>query len=186
MANGIYALISKERLNDILQTLYSFTGIPIQLVDPQGASLETFGRAAYCGVLGGNPPCGDSCAELLSKASLYAQQSGDTYIFSCHAGLDLIAFPLTNKGDILGSVIVGPFQMDRPDHTILAALAEEFFLPAPVLLKAYDALSDMRPVPLAGQRSEQAALLPPLSADSVRAGVAAASERKAVAAVQDQ
>lgn len=147
MANGIYALISKERLNDILQTLYSFTGIPIQLVDPQGASLETFGRAAYCGVLGGNPPCGDSCAELLSKASLYAQQSGDTYIFSCHAGLDLIAFPLTNKGDILGSVIVGPFQMDRPDHTILAALAEEFFLPAPVLLKAYDALSDMRPVP---------------------------------------
>lgn len=146
MASGIYALISKERLNDILQTLHSFTGIPIQLIDPLGTCLEAFGKAAYCGVLEGNPPCGDSCAAHLSKASLYAQQAGDTYVCSCPAKLDLIAFPLTDRGDILGSVIVGPFLMDCPDHIMLSALAEEFQLPASVLLKAYDALSDMPPV----------------------------------------
>lgn len=147
MANGIYALISRERLNDILQTLHSFTEIPIQLIDPGGACLESFGKAKYCGVLGETPLCGSNCAAGLSKASQYAQQSGGAYIFSCQAGLDLIAFPLTDKGDILGSVIVGPFLMDHPDHTMLSALVEEFPLPAPVLLKAYDTLSDMQPVP---------------------------------------
>lgn len=147
MANGIYALISKERIHDILQTLHSFTRIPIQLIDSNGTRLEIFGKAKYCSVLGENPPCGASCAMLLPKASLYAQQSGGAYIFSCQAGLNLIAFPLIDKGDILGSVIAGPFLMDRPDHTMLSALTEKYSLPSSVLLKAYDALSEMQTVP---------------------------------------
>lgn len=147
MANGLHALISRERLNDILQTLHSFTDIPIQLIDPQGAALETFGKAKYCGVLGRNSPCGNNCAALLSKAGLYAQQFGGSYVFSCQAGLNLIAFPLSDKGDILGSVIVGPFLTDHPDHTMLHALADGYSLPAPALQKAYDTLAEMQPIP---------------------------------------
>ena len=147
LAHGIYALVSKERLDDVLQALYSFTGTPIKLIDPGGVQLEQFGKTKYCDVLGKYPPCKNQCVSLQLKASQYGRQSGEAYIFSCPYGLNLIAFPLTGKGMVFGSVILGPFLMDSPDHSMLNTLAEEFSIQTSTLLRAYDALADIQIIP---------------------------------------
>ena len=44
MDRGIFALISEERIRDVLDTLHGLVGIPIQLIDEQGRLLMAFGE----------------------------------------------------------------------------------------------------------------------------------------------
>ena len=68
------------------------------------------------------------------------QVLGEAYIFACQANLNHIAFPLINSGELLGSVIIGPFLMDQPDSTLVSDLAERYRLPATLSLELYDEL----------------------------------------------
>ena len=77
------------------------------------------------------------------KAGKTAQQLGEAYIFACQANLNHIAFPLINSGELLGSVIIGPFLMDQPDSTLVSDLAERYSLPATLSLELYDELKGL-------------------------------------------
>ena len=145
---ALYTVISKEYLWDILQTLQSFTRLPVHLLDDQGNYLRSFGeRGQYCKMLLRTAFTEDRCGKVLLQAGKYAQMLGEAYIFTCHANLNHIAFPLVDRNVLLGSVIVGPFLMDTPDSTIVSALAENYPLSPDLLLRLYDELSDVQILP---------------------------------------
>ena len=145
MSNGIYSRISEETLRDILQTFQSYTNIPIQLIDHDGTLLLSFGESTgYCSLLKKNVFSSDKCFCLHVKAGQRAQELGEAYIFSCHANLNHIAFPLVSQGDLLGSVIFGPFLMDSPDSTLVSEIAEQHHLSPALSLELYDELTSLK------------------------------------------
>lgn len=148
MAVSIYSLIPKARIADVLGNLQAFTGLPIQLIDSSGMLLLSFGQTtSYCAILKKRVFDKNECFQLHMKAGQRAQTLGEAYIFSCHANLNHIAFPLINQGDLLGSVIIGPFLMDTPDSTLVSDLAERKHLPASLVMDLYDELKEMTVMP---------------------------------------
>lgn len=140
MAEAIYALYGREALCEILETFHSATGLPLQILDAQGAPLETFGPACrYCQRLQGVLPEG-TCRRAHVDAGRRAQELGETYIFSCPANLNQIAFPVLEGKTLVGVILLGPFLMDAPDSTLLSALAEKNAVSSATLLDLYDEL----------------------------------------------
>lgn len=139
MNNGIFSLIPQERMMDVMETLHAYTGISIRLIDGEGTPICSFGETnGYCALLKKHAFSQDACLENHRKAGLHAQKIGEGYIFSCHANLNHIAFPLINREELLGSVILGPFLMDHPDSTLVSDLAERYHLSPSLSLELYD------------------------------------------------
>ncbi|MBR0463357.1 MAG: helix-turn-helix domain-containing protein, partial [Clostridia bacterium] len=73
-----------------------------------GRDVMSFGEAACCRMLNG----AFSCQVAHRKAGEQARELGEGYIFACRAGLNHIAYPLTDGETLLGTVLLGPFLMD--------------------------------------------------------------------------
>lgn len=145
---ALYSLISEEQLRNVLGTLQAFTGLPIRLLDENGSTLCKFGEdAKYCRLLKRNVFSEEICTCILLKAATYAQSLGEAYVFSCHANLNHIAFPLVDREILLGSILVGPFLMDQPDSTILTSFAGKYSLEPELLLDLYDELPEFPVLP---------------------------------------
>ena len=145
MDKGIFALIPEARLRDVLETLHAFVGLPIQLIDEQGRLLLAFGKSTgYCALIKKHIFTKGECFDLHRRAGEHAMNLGEAYIFTCHANLNHIAFPLINQGELLGSIITGPFLMDVPDSTLVSGLAQEHALSPMVCLELYDELSGLQ------------------------------------------
>ena len=120
------------------------TGLAIQLIDSKGSMIMSFGQStSYCAILKKKVFDKSECFRLHMKAGKTAQVLGEAYIFACQANLNHIAFPLINSGELLGSVIIGPFLMDQPDSTLVSDLAERYHLPATLSLELYDELKTL-------------------------------------------
>jgi two-component system response regulator YesN len=141
---SVFSLIPEERIRDVLENLQSLTDLAIQLIDRHGNLLMSFGeQTGYCVRLKKRVFKRDDCFLLQMKIGEQAQAIGGAYIFSCHANLNHIAFPLINQGELIGSVILGPFLMDKPDSTLVSDIAERYQLPSTLCLELYDELSDL-------------------------------------------
>lgn len=148
MAASIYSFVSEDRMKEILENLQAFTGLAIQLIDSGGMLLLSFGQlTGYCSVLKKKVFQKNECFLLHMKAGRRAQTLGEAYIFSCHANLNHIAFPLINRGELLGSVIIGPFLMDTPDSTLVSDLADRQHLSPALSLELYDELGGLAVYP---------------------------------------
>ncbi len=142
MAVSIFSLVSEARVADVLGNLQEFTGLSIQLIDGNGTLIMSFGQStSYCAALKKQVFDKSVCFELHMKAGQRAQVLGESYIFPCHANLSHIAFPLLNGGELLGSVIIGPFLMDEPDSTMVTEVADRYGVSVPLSLELYEELS---------------------------------------------
>lgn len=148
MASSIFSFVPEAQVKDVLGNLQAFTGLAIQLIDVSGTLLMSFGQStSYCNVLKKKVFQKGECFLLHMKAGQRAQALGEAYIFSCHANLNHIAFPLINQGELLGSVIIGPFLMDTPDSTLVSDLAERKHLGPTLSLELYDELGSLAVFP---------------------------------------
>lgn len=142
MSDHIDARLPLKRLQEVLKNLQAFTSISIQLIDRDGSLLLAYGEPnAYCAILKKSVFAAGECADLHMKAGLRAQKIGQAYVFSCHADLNHIAFPLTDRDTLLGTVILGPFMMDEADSTLVTGLAEKYQLSPALSLELYVELS---------------------------------------------
>lgn len=144
MAVSIFSFVPESRVSAVLGNLQEYTGLAIQLIDSKGNLIMSFGQStSYCALLKKQVFQRGECFRLHMKAGKTAQQLGEAYIFACQANLNHIAFPLINSGELLGSVIIGPFLMDQPDSTLVSDLAERYSLPATLSLELYDELKGL-------------------------------------------
>ncbi len=141
---GIFELAPREELSAILQNFNAVIGLPIQLSAGDGRVLLSYGKATrYCQLLKKWLFAPGSCQRAHWDSGCRAQAIGEPYIFACRAQLNQIAFALTQKGVLLGTILVGPFLMDKPDSTLISALADQKPLPATALLELYDELESV-------------------------------------------
>lgn len=135
----LYTIVDKEHLEEMLETFNQCMDIPIQVLDEEGNVLLAFGETtAFCSLFKERVPPEDNCAKLHADASKKAINLGEPYIFSCHADLNHIVFPLMKQNALFGSVLVGPFLMDEPDSVLINDLAKRYPFTTLELLELYD------------------------------------------------
>ena len=132
----------------MLKTFHDCVGLPIQVIDDSGNILEIQGSIApFCSRLNPYLPADDTCAMLHAKAAKQAMALGETYIFSCHASLNHIVFPLIHKNALLGAILAGPFLMDDPDSLLISDVGRRYTIPSEDLLELYDDTHSLPVVP---------------------------------------
>ena len=145
MAFGIFELVSRERISDVLETLHNYTGLPLQLSGADGVPLLSFGETArYCTLLQKNIFAPSTCVDMCRKAGERAQRLGEAYIYACHAQLNHIAFPLLNGSELLASIRIGPFLLDQPDSTLVSDVIAQKPVPPALALELYEALPQIK------------------------------------------
>lgn len=132
----LFSFISKDHLHDVIRTFQSCTGLTTQVIDENGNILYAAGEeSAFCTEFRKHLTAEDSCEKIHIGASRKAIALGESYIFSCHAGLNHIAFPLIRKNALYGSVIVGPFIMEEADASLILDIHKRYQLPVSSLLQ---------------------------------------------------
>ena len=145
MTAELFSRVPRERLKAVLENLHAFTQLPIHLIGQQGEQLMTFGESPrYCRLLQRNLFPERGCLAVCLQVGQQARDLGQPYIFSCHADLNHIAYPLLNRGELMGCIIVGPFLMDKPDSTLITNLTEKHKLTPMLCLELYDELPGLQ------------------------------------------
>jgi len=135
----LFSIIEKERLEKMLDAFYECIGIPIQVIDQYGQSLMRRGQfPAFCRPFQEKLTGESSCQAVHLKASQSSVAFGGSYIFSCHANLNHIAYPFVSRGAFLGAALAGPFLMEKPDSMLILDIAKSYRLPLEELLSLYD------------------------------------------------
>lgn len=144
----LYTVIEKNQLKEMLEAFEACIGLPIQVIDDQGAILESCGPTTkFCNIFKNFLPSAESCEKLHIKASKRAITIGETYIFSCHANLNHIVFPLLNNGSFWGSILVGPFLMDAPDSLLIQDIDKKYHIPTSSLIEMYEESASIKVIP---------------------------------------
>ena len=144
----LYTIVNREHLSEMLNTFYQCMGIPIQVLDENGRILISCGETtSYCALFKKRLPSTDSCTKLHANASKKAMSLGEPYIFSCHAGLNHIVFPLINQNALFGSVLAGPFLMDEPDSVLIEDISRHYPFTTSELLELYDESKALHVIP---------------------------------------
>lgn len=144
----LFSRVPRERIKVVLEDLHAYTGLPIYLIGTQGEMLMQFGESPrYCRLLQRNLFPDQGCRALCPQTGHRAKELGESYIFSCHANLNHIAFPLMHQQELLGCIITGPFLMDKPDSTLISDLTEKHRLTPMLSLELYDELPGLQVIP---------------------------------------
>lgn len=139
MDSYIYSIVERSQLSEMMEAFQACSNIPIQVIDDQGNILLSKGpKTCFCEEFKKHLPKDDTCEKIHINASKKAVDLGETYIFSCHANLNHIVFPLINKNTFFGSVLVGPFLMDNPDSLLILDISKNYKIPTESLLELYE------------------------------------------------
>ena len=135
----LFSIVSEQTLQSMIDTFYACMNLPIKIIDEYGNAIAYAGESAsFCERLKPFLPSQDNCEQVRITASKRAISYGETYIFSCHASLNNIVFPLLSKTTFLGSVLVGPFLMDDADSILISDVAKKYHIPIDDALELYD------------------------------------------------
>ena len=135
----LYSIVSEETLHSMVNTFYACVQLPIQVIDDQGEYLANSGKIPrFCHSFMNYLPPTDTCEIMHFTASKRAISLGEPYIFSCHAQLNHIVFPLISKKTFLASILVGPFLMDEPDSLLISDITKKYGISTDEALELYD------------------------------------------------
>ncbi len=147
MQLGIYSLIQRSTMLELLSTFHACTELPIRLVDPAGEIIETYGeQIAYCNRMRRHVFSPAICQNEYQRATTQAKALGEAYIYTCHGNLNHIAYTFEKNDILYGAVIAGPFLMDKPDSTLLSSLPLKTPLAPAMYLDLYDDMTALKVV----------------------------------------
>lgn len=142
MSALLYSIVQKDTLISMINTFSDCIGLPVQVIDENGQILYKHGiDNEFCHCFQKYLPEDDRCEQFHITASKWAISYGGTYIFSCHADLNHIAFPLLTKSTFLGSILVGPFLMEESHSILISNIVNRYGMPIDDSLNLYDKIS---------------------------------------------
>lgn len=144
MHHPIYEIVDKQQLNEILESFYVCTELPIAVCDKKGEKIKCFGETCkYCEILKKYLPAG-ACETTYTRAGDLAANFGEAYIFTCNGNLNHIVFPIVYKKEMIALIIAGPFLLDSPDSTLIQDIASKYKISTSSMFDMYDELSHIK------------------------------------------
>lgn len=109
-------LINGEKLNRILKSFHTLTGVRIAIFNEQRREIASYPKqlAPFCRILRTNPDFEKRCRECDRRAFLQAEKTGQQVIYPCHAGLYESICPIRAQGRTVGFLMIGQF-LSRTD-----------------------------------------------------------------------
>ena len=136
MASALFQYYPEETFREILQVYHTCTGLHVQLLSDGGELLINHGKfSPFCLEFMKHLPAGDTCLRQHLEAGRQAIRWGESYLFSCHAGLYHIVYPILNRATLFGSVVAGPFLMEDPDASLILDLEKRYALDTRTLIR---------------------------------------------------
>lgn len=140
----LYTMILRDKLAEILEAFQACVGLSIQVIDEAGTTLIQRGTTtSFCCAFREYIHAENMCVKQYLKSSKQSIDFGGSYIFSCHANLNHIAYPFVSKDTFLGAVLVGPFLMQEPDSLLISDIAKRHTMSIDALLDLYELSSDI-------------------------------------------
>jgi AraC-type DNA-binding domain-containing proteins len=141
----LYSIVPEKTLKSMLETFHVCMQVPIQVIDEQGTLIAAGGvQPIFCKCFHNYLPQNVTCEIMHVSASKKAITLGESYIFECHANLNNIVFPLISNKTFLGSILVGPFLMDKPDSILISDITKRYNIPTEDALELYDEIDGIR------------------------------------------
>ena len=138
-------LVQKETIRERAEALGQVAALPVQVLDANGRAEMRYGSLCeYCRIFKRFMKPGESCEGLHALAGRRAMDLGESYIFTCHAGVYHIVMPLVNGSEFEGAVLLGPFMLGAMDSTLLQEVSKRYHLPTDALLDMYDAAGSLK------------------------------------------
>lgn len=107
-------------LKDNLSAFSNATNITLNLLDPEGHTLETFGPSYdYCKLFAEATGKYCPCFQMHHHSCAQAAQLGEDYIFSCPGGLIHFTVPIFKNNVSVASVLAGPIALEYADMTVV-------------------------------------------------------------------
>ena len=104
-------LIKEEKLNKVLQSFYTLTGVRIAIYDEWYREICSYPRS-MCGLclsLRRYPSFDTECRSSDENAFRIAEGTRRQYTYKCHAGLYESVYPIISEGSVLGFLMIGQF-----------------------------------------------------------------------------
>lgn len=140
----LYSIVPEDILRSRAETFYVCIHLSIQILNENGEVLISEGDFPnFCKLFQKHLPSSESCGKMHVSAGKRAVSIGEAYIFSCHADLNHIVFPLISNQSFLGSILTGPFLMDAPDSTLISDIAGKYSFSTDDALELYDELTGL-------------------------------------------
>ena len=108
-------LFDQEQLQELLTSLYIFTGIPANILDPQGRDINLFeDHPPFCRAINDRPEGHARCVACDRwKIKSYSAARGFQF-YRCHAGVCEALMPLYDKASPLAYLVFGCFLDESP------------------------------------------------------------------------
>lgn len=141
---SIYSIMSAEQWTDFSCCLYTCLDIPVRILNEKGECICGQGStASYCLrfkkllSMYSYSAEEDSCSALHAQAAKQSILLRKPFIFSCHANLSHLIFPMVREDVPCGSILIGPFLMKKPDIDTVIEVSKRYALSAEDALTLY-------------------------------------------------
>jgi AraC-like DNA-binding protein/ligand-binding sensor protein len=129
-------------LYDNLQSYAYSTNITLTFLDKDGNQQMTFGQTfTYCTLFQEATGKYCPCSKKHHESCLYSTNLGESYIFSCPAGLIHFAVPIMKDKSYQGSVLAGPIMLEYPDISLIDSVIQKYNISLDYRRKMYTALT---------------------------------------------
>lgn len=111
-------LFDSEKLNQLLSSLYMFTGIQTSIYDKTGRDTNIFGRHSdFCRMINQCPEGHRRCEHCDALAVKTSTELRSHYSYRCHAGLCETIIPIFSNGEPMAFLSFGQLLDDAPYRT---------------------------------------------------------------------
>lgn len=131
-----------DELSDALSTFYNATNISVSILNKKGELIKSFGEPhAYCQLFHDATGKYCPCSQTHQQACLQAVSLGESYIFSCPAGLIHFTAPIMKGNKHIASVLAGPISLEYPDISVVDSVMQKHDILMDYRSKLYSALA---------------------------------------------
>ena len=108
-------LFDEKRLRKLIANLNILTGVPANILDPQGRDIQLFsGHPPFCKAINADPEGHKRCVDCdIWKVQSYSSNGGFQF-YRCHLGICEALMPLYSKDHPLAYLVFGCFLDDSP------------------------------------------------------------------------
>ena len=131
-------------LSDALSAYHNATNISVSILNKKGEIIKSFGEAhSYCNLFHEATGNYCPCSQTHQQACLQSVTLGESYIFSCPAGLIHFSVPVMKANKHIASILAGPISLEYPDMSLVDSVMQKHDIVMDYRSKLYSALSSV-------------------------------------------
>lgn len=113
-----------------LIVFWKITGVSVSIYNDKGHMIRSIGTPCdFCRLINQEERIRGKCISSRIRAGEYSHELGDSYIYTCHAGLVVISLSLLKRSKPVGTIVAGPILLEEADSDVVEMVMTNCELP---------------------------------------------------------